>query len=752
MKISFLISVCALGAVATGFEEPGRAVAEGSGSTVVVPAGYEVPSSAPGYLLGGPAVASELLARSASWPLVEPTLPDGPVHRARAIELYEVALQSTAGEYGGWLDGVEQARWWAALDRGGWSHPYVTSILLGSVLEERAGGLSSAEIRRRGRAAVDALLDDPEFAPLPSYRKALAARSLGDVLARANSPEDARAYRARADELFQEGLQSDRSAAERAFVLTKLSILFEQSYSHDERVGFVNGLASTPNADPYALAFLRGLMHLKRAWELRGNGFSDTVTDEGWRGFFGNMTEADRLLREAYAIDDAFYLAPQHLVRVAMALEARVGEDPKIWHASTLASTPTAWDSWEYVITAKSPRWKGSIGAMVGIVHEAAEHARRYPQVACRLDWLVAYVGDEFGSRDLAWRLPGVWPAVRNALEYALASDGEGARALHGFERYRILSTLVIGAWCNGEFELAERYYQDNSWAVSRESTDRYRLDWWQMSEVMVALGSTGRPHVLDALVFEQEGRYDDAVDAWGWAVRAGIGRPDSRGCEDELVMLHARATTLAEYHRGEWADLMYSDIAELGFGIGFSPLLIRGGSFRFEGGDLVAPRRPRYNARLFPRIPLGDRYEIEVTFEPITESGKPPAPMGGVGLAVLARFPHAETAHWTIELESVADVVNFGWRSSGSEGSMPIEASDRTAPLTLRFRREGREISAWAGSTLLHEGQRSLNTEMGDYAAIVTRPRLGDTSGARVTSFRVRRLVPRPEVERPDF
>jgi len=40
------------------------------------------------------------------------------------------------------------------------------------------------------------------------------------------------------------------------------------------------------STDPWLMEMLEGRQHIKLAWDLRGSGFADTVTPEGWRGFF----------------------------------------------------------------------------------------------------------------------------------------------------------------------------------------------------------------------------------------------------------------------------------------------------------------------------------------------------------------------------------------------------------------------------------------------------------------------------------
>ncbi len=716
-----------------------------------VPEGYVALSAAPGYAEVGPDAIRERYEREVSWAAIEPMLPEDPWLRARAVELWDMAVRTTARNWGQ-ADHETMARWWDRLERAGWSHPYTTTLSLSSLLAETPRGRSEDEVLLLARAAADALAEDDAYASLPPYRAGLALLSLSERLAERDADAGVVAgLRDRGHARMTASLQVDRPAVERGIALGKMFVRVEDASSIKDSALFLDVLGGSARPDPYAVHSLRGILCVQEAWAARGGGFAYTVSDEAWAEFAAKLERADEELRAAYAIDAGYFLAPAEMVTVAMAGHASVGNDPRYWHWLTLKGTPTYTTVYRPLLTAMRPRWNGSIEAMGGVILHAAEHSERVPEAAYQAALMMETLGDDLGDARMAWRIPSLWPPLRDAMERAVDPE-EGLAPLTGSERDAVLSLLIVGAWLNGEYEAAERYYLRNGESLDWERLEPVRLDWWEMTDTLLLMATPARPYVLEARRHTDAGRWDDAAKAWGRAASEGIGHRDADGRADELIAMRTRAELRAAYERGEWIDLTFPSHRAFGMNSIYAAALQRGGVFEFADNGLVAQPLARGDARLIYQLPLGERYRLEAELVPRPARRQQDAakPIGGVGVAVMARYPWAWAQHWTVEVAGDAPRVRFGYGTSGDIGELALKPEALGKPLTLTFERDGRTLSAWANDELVGERVAEESWLMGEHAELVAREGR-DAGGAVFTKVRVRRL-PDDAKDLPDF
>ncbi|MEM7755308.1 MAG: hypothetical protein AAF297_06700, partial [Planctomycetota bacterium] len=686
-------------------------------------------------------VAMESFERPLVESVVEGARPDDPWLRARATEAIEMAVRNTMVTHGS-PDHELQARWWLRLKDEGWSHPLVTVLSMDALTREVPFGWTVDGVLDEVEASIEELVGDEAFAALPAYRRALSAWSFADELKRLEQPEEVvDVWRSRGEAFLVESLQADRPAAERTAALFKAEFRVTGRHTVDEVWRLLDLLEASESPDPYAACYIRGALMFREAWQARGSGFGHTVTDEGWRVFELKMKAADRLLRKAYSIDEKFYLAPSRMVRVAMSGHAGAGNDPLLWHNIVTAWTPTATRSWDSLMWASRPRWGGGLREMAEVMMLGAEHARRTPQIAPVTLSMIEDLGDEVDDDRLGWRLPGLWNTVRPLYEDALSGVGAEGRPMTPHERWLTLNKLIIAAWCNGDYESAQRYYLMNGKSLDSSSTEEFKLDWWRMRDVLRLLATPARDPLLEAVRLEDAGRFVEAAQAYGRASAVGVARRGMFGYDESLVKLHHRALLRVEYERRGWVDLLYGSKKSGGVWVDEMPNLMNQGGFLYADGGLQARRMHRQTARNVYQFPLGTWYEVEAVLKPLDARGN--RPMGGVGLGVMCRYPHSYGNHWTLELTGDGSRAVFGWAARGDYGGVEIDPEQSTAgPITLRFRLEGRRMRAWVDDELIADRMAEDQWELGEYLAVVARQNDGGPDGAKFTTLRVRRIV----------
>lgn len=94
---------------------------------------------------------------------------------------------------------------------------------------------------------------------------------------------------------------------------------------------FIDRLTALEDLDPCTLHTVVGGYHIRRGWDKRGDGFANTVTQDGWYSFRVHMEVGRDHLEQAYRLDPTRPEAAANMIRVAMAGHAGEGEDERFW-------------------------------------------------------------------------------------------------------------------------------------------------------------------------------------------------------------------------------------------------------------------------------------------------------------------------------------------------------------------------------------------------------------------------------------
>jgi hypothetical protein len=228
-----------------------------------------------------------------------------------------------------------------------------------------AVGVDAAEIRRRHDRAAAAM----EKSTYPPVRRAIALL----VAAEKKAPLAANDPRARqeAERLLDAALALlPRIVAEdkptsgpdhdwygipvRAFDL--LLTMNSDSTAAFERVDAA--MATLPELKAQRLK-MKGRSLIERAWEARGNGFAGTVTEAGWKTMREALTEARRVLSEAWELDQADSNTARLQITVNMGLDGDRA-DMERWFTRAMEANGDDRDACEAKMDWLDPKWHGS--------------------------------------------------------------------------------------------------------------------------------------------------------------------------------------------------------------------------------------------------------------------------------------------------------------------------------------------------------------------------------------------------------
>jgi hypothetical protein len=133
------------------------------------------------------------------------------------------------------------------------------------------------------------------------------------------------------------------------------------------------GLDEYPSSAAGRVVLARAL--LKHAWEARGTGVADTVTEEGWRLFQERAARAHRLLDEAISLGVQDGEAYVQLITVGFA-EGLPREQVQAWVEAGIKLDPTYYSIYDAMAVYLLPRWMGEPG---DIERFAADVVSRVP-------------------------------------------------------------------------------------------------------------------------------------------------------------------------------------------------------------------------------------------------------------------------------------------------------------------------------------------------------------------------------------
>ena len=221
------------------------------------------------------------------------------------------------------------------------------------------------EVERRWRAAAAAM----EPSAYPPIRRALTLEQAGRVRLdkQAPAPDD----RKEAERLFDAALalaaknapRDDRSreAKDEWFELTKRLIDDFRKLTNDfprafERVDAA--LAKAPDLKAMRLT-LKGDYLTRYAWEARGIGLANTVTEPGKNLFGERLIEAYKTLTQAWAVEPSGARIPNLMLQLDKGLGAPRGEMEK-WFQRALVADPNNMSACMLKMDWLDPKWYGS--------------------------------------------------------------------------------------------------------------------------------------------------------------------------------------------------------------------------------------------------------------------------------------------------------------------------------------------------------------------------------------------------------
>lgn len=314
--------------------------------------------------------------------------------------------------------------------------------------------------------------------------------------------------------------------------------------------GLVAALNGNPGTDPWIKHVAAGRLHIQLAWESRGGGRANTVTEENWRGFYANLRTARDHLVAAWRLAPALPEAPYAMQTVAMGGGGELGESLTDWFERTLEAHIDYTPAYQMMLgNALLPRWGGSYEQMLDLGRACLVNPRYDTVVPWQYIEAVRAVGED---QQRPWNLLAdeqVYADVVRVAEGYAGALGKGKG-----EYYKTLHAAA--AWRAGKLPEARRVLDELTAAGANPRPAAF-----------VYLGADGGPEAVGS-VYALTGRHADAVRAAEQqaavnpkAAAAALAAVRKQQPADDPAIAYVdqqfkRSDAAARFAAGEWAPL----------------------------------------------------------------------------------------------------------------------------------------------------------------------------------------------------
>jgi hypothetical protein len=430
---------------------------------------------------------------------------------------------------------------------------------------------------------------------------------------------------------------------------------------------------------------LEGEFEIKEAWRVRGGGYANTVTPQGWRDFARHLAQADRCLTEAWRLRPDLPLAPNLMIYTSLGESGLA--DMRLWFDRALAAQVDYDPAWSNLRWGLRPRWYGDPEAMLAL-GVTALNTRHFETDVPRK--FFDSLSDLEAEQDLPvgthlYGREDIWPQLQAMYEGYIA---EPTRA---DEQDGWRSQYAIVAYLGGKYDVAGQQLKAIQWRSDLGENTDWGVDLSVMPLEVAARTSPQAAVVTAAETARAEGDPAAALNQYR-ALNAATDL-DAR----TRAFVQERLATLALETRLQtpaWVDYLPTDTNLTGW------CVERGHCQLNPDGslDVVADKNGHL---LFSRARLGREFEVRGQFEVQRSSDK--SFQGGLVMG-LPQFGHDNWYSFRIKRNAdEGEVASFARHWTRPELVARPKLNNFTNTFYLRFQ-NGRVTATVNDQEVFHE------------------------------------------------
>jgi hypothetical protein len=402
------------------------------------------------------------------------------------------------------------------------------------------------------------------------------------------------------------------------------------------------------------------------AWDARGGGRLDTVSDEQLAKFQRLLGEGGKRLTEAWTLHPDYPVAPNLMIYDSL---GGTGVDAmRIWFDRTIAAQidyPAAWKNMRWGLR---PRWYGSRAAELALGKEALGTGRFDTDVPRKLFDCVLDVE--------SWsRLPEgqrifcqseIWPSLQAMYEGYVAEPTQLA------DRTGWRNSFAAVAYLAGHYDVARTQLEALGWKLSPAAITSWGVDLTPMPlEVAARTGPLG-PGVAAAEALRIAGDRAGALRQFS--------ELDAKHTTDErsrsfIQLRLSRLTYEEHFEEGKWISMMPASDQDPDWVYSF------GDTHRNADGSLDVEYGPKGHM-LYPKLQVGANFEVRGRFDVIRSSNT------NFQAGIVIGWPKFDTYKWygfrVKRHDKEGDIVCFGLGWTMREMTQHVELNEKSNSFDL--------------------------------------------------------------------
>ena len=151
--------------------------------------------------------------------------------------------------------------------------------------------------------------------------------------------------------------------------------------STDEKEQLCDMLFQDPDVDEWIENFTMGTFQIKLAWEDRGNGLANSVSESQWEKFQNHLKEAHEYLTKAWKIRSYWPAAPNNLISATMGYQADPDRDASFWFQQAINARVDDTQTYSIFGNAISPIWGGTLTNLFALLDYTVELSDQYDEM-----------------------------------------------------------------------------------------------------------------------------------------------------------------------------------------------------------------------------------------------------------------------------------------------------------------------------------------------------------------------------------
>ena len=358
--------------------------------------------------------------------------------------------------------------------------------------------------------------------------------------------------------------------------------------------------AEMPVFTEWGRRMLRGSVAVEKAWQARGGGWANKVTEKGWKGFREQLTLARTELCQAWKLRPDLPDAPTTMIRVVMAGHGAPGETERLWFDRAITAQFDYYPAYTAVLWAYRPRWGGSHELMLEFGRACLATKRFETNVPLRF----TEACNDICSETKDWRAFYRQPEVARALmELSHALVHEPTRAAETRMRQ---SYLAVNAWLTEDYALAARTLAALDGKLHRAAVTKlweYDVTEARFDSAVALLASPARANWDKAGQLWLRGDLDGARVAYTAALRQAPTNATAK-VQAALAVLEFEE----KFATGEWVKLSPDPTLE--------QWLVESGSWATETNGVLVNKGTDSEAMVLFRGRVGPEFEVRCEFE----------------------------------------------------------------------------------------------------------------------------------------